>query len=37
MAYRQEESVPEIVDAAGVLDGRKPWVPPESMELGQPA
>ena len=37
MAYRQEESVPEIVDAAGILDDRKPWVPPETMQLGQPA
>jgi len=25
MAYRQEEYVAEIVDAAGVLKGRKPW------------
>jgi methylenetetrahydrofolate reductase (NADPH) len=27
MAYRQEESVPEIVERAGVLAGRKPWYP----------
>jgi methylenetetrahydrofolate reductase (NADPH) len=27
MAYRQEESVPEIIDRAGVLDGRIPWYP----------
>ena len=27
MAYRQEESVPEIVERAGVLEGRKPWYP----------
>jgi len=27
MAYRQEEAVAEIIDASGVLDGRKPWFP----------
>jgi len=27
MAYRQEESVAEIVDASGVLEGRVPWFP----------
>jgi len=27
MAYRQEERVPEIISASGVLDGRKPWYP----------
>jgi methylenetetrahydrofolate reductase (NADPH) len=27
MAYRQEESVAEIVDRSGVLDGRVPWYP----------
>jgi len=27
MAYRQEESVPEIVERAGILKGRKPWYP----------
>jgi methylenetetrahydrofolate reductase (NADPH) len=27
MAYRQEESVAEIVDRSGVLGGRKPWYP----------
>lgn len=31
MAYRQEESVAEIVDASGVLAGRQPWYP------GQPS
>ena len=25
MAYRQEESVPEIINASGVLSGRSPW------------
>ena len=27
MAYRQEESVPEIVERSGVLQGRAPWYP----------
>jgi methylenetetrahydrofolate reductase (NADPH) len=27
MAYRQEESVAEIVDRSGVLKGRAPWYP----------
>jgi methylenetetrahydrofolate reductase (NADPH) len=27
MAYRQEESVPEIVEKSGVLQGRSPWYP----------
>ncbi len=27
MAYRQEERVPEIISASGVLEGRKPWYP----------
>jgi methylenetetrahydrofolate reductase (NADPH) len=27
MAYRQEEFVTEMVDASGVLDGRKAWAP----------
>jgi len=27
MAYRQEESVAEIVDRSGVLNGRSPWYP----------
>ena len=27
MAYRQEDSVPEIVERSGVLDGRVPWYP----------
>jgi methylenetetrahydrofolate reductase (NADPH) len=27
MAYRQEESVAEIVDRSGVLKGRSPWYP----------
>jgi methylenetetrahydrofolate reductase (NADPH) len=27
MAYRQEESVPEIIERSGVLGGRTPWYP----------
>ena len=27
MAYRQEEAVAEIIDATGVLEGRRPWYP----------
>ena len=27
MAYRQEESVPDIIDRSGVLKGRIPWYP----------
>jgi methylenetetrahydrofolate reductase (NADPH) len=27
MAYRQEESVAEIVDKSGILHGRAPWYP----------
>ena len=26
-AYRQEDSVPEIIDRSGVLGGRIPWYP----------
>ncbi|KAA3624819.1 MAG: methylenetetrahydrofolate reductase [Proteobacteria bacterium] len=32
MAYRQEESVAEIVDASGVLEGRVPWYPNRSSK-----
>jgi methylenetetrahydrofolate reductase (NADPH) len=27
MAYRQEETVAEIIDRSGVLGGRVPWYP----------
>jgi methylenetetrahydrofolate reductase (NADPH) len=27
MAYRQEDTVPEIVERAGILGGRVPWYP----------
>ena len=32
MAYRQEESVAEIIDASGVLGGRVPWYPGQAVE-----
>jgi methylenetetrahydrofolate reductase (NADPH) len=33
MAYRQEESVAEIIDRSGVLGGRVPWYPGRDTEL----
>ncbi len=33
MAYRQEETVAEIIDASGVLEGRVPWYPARDKEL----
>jgi methylenetetrahydrofolate reductase (NADPH) len=30
MAYRQEDSIPEIIDRSGVLRGRVPWYPGRS-------
>jgi methylenetetrahydrofolate reductase (NADPH) len=32
MAYRQEESVPEIIERSGVLGGRTPWYPERDRE-----
>jgi len=32
MAYRQEESVAEIIDRSGVLAGRVPWYPGRDPE-----
>ena len=32
MAYRQEESVAEIIDRSGVLAGRVPWYPRRDRE-----
>jgi methylenetetrahydrofolate reductase (NADPH) len=32
MAYKQEESVAEIIDRSGVLDGRVPWYPGRDPE-----
>ena len=34
MAYRQEEAVPEIVEQAGVLEGRVPWYPGSEESAG---
>ncbi len=36
MAYRQEESVAEIVDRSGVLQGRAPWYPARDASLPSP-
>ncbi len=33
MAYRQEESVAEIVERSGVLEGRVPWYPGRDAEI----
>ena len=33
MAYRQEESVAEIVDRSGILQGRAPWYPGRDTPL----
>ena len=33
MAYRQEESVAEIVDRSGILEGRVPWYPGRAREV----
>jgi methylenetetrahydrofolate reductase (NADPH) len=33
MAYRQEETVAEIIDASGVLEGRVPWYPGRDKDL----
>jgi len=32
MAYRQEESVAEVIAESGVLDGRVPWYPGRDAE-----
>jgi methylenetetrahydrofolate reductase (NADPH) len=32
MAYRQEESVAEVIDRSGILGGRRPWRP-EATEV----
>ena len=36
MAYRQEESVAEVIESSGVLDGRIPWHPARDHGLQQP-
>ena len=33
MAYRQEESVAEVIDKSGVLKGRTPWYPNRDKEI----
>jgi methylenetetrahydrofolate reductase (NADPH) len=33
MAYRQEESVAEIIERSGVLNGRVPWYPGRDPQL----
>jgi methylenetetrahydrofolate reductase (NADPH) len=33
MAYRQEESVAEVIERSGVLGGRVPWSPQRDKEL----
>ncbi len=33
MAYRQEETVAEIIDSSGVLEGRVPWYPNRDKDL----
>ncbi|HXH03128.1 MAG TPA: methylenetetrahydrofolate reductase [Candidatus Competibacteraceae bacterium] len=33
MAYRQEETVAEIIDRSGVLEGRVPWYPGRDKEI----
>jgi len=33
MAYRQEETLAEIIDASGVLEGRVPWYPTRDRNL----
>jgi methylenetetrahydrofolate reductase (NADPH) len=35
MAYRQEESVAEVIDRSGALKGRAPWYP--ARDLPQPS
>ena len=34
MAYRQEESVREIINRSGVLGGRTPWYPGIDQDKG---
>jgi methylenetetrahydrofolate reductase (NADPH) len=35
MAYRQEETVAEIIDASGVLEGRVPWYPGRDKDMAR--
>jgi methylenetetrahydrofolate reductase (NADPH) len=36
MAYRQEETVAEIIDRSGVLAGRVPWYPERDARTDSP-
>jgi len=33
MAYRQEESVAEVIDRSGILAGRTPWFPGRDTQI----
>ena len=37
MAYRQEETVAEIIQKSGVLAGRVPWYPGRDKDINQPS
>lgn len=36
MAYRQEDSVPDIIDRSGILRGRVPWFPGRDPQVSGP-
>jgi methylenetetrahydrofolate reductase (NADPH) len=35
MAYRQEESVAEVIDRSGILAGRTPWFPGRDTQINE--
>ena len=35
MAYRQEESVAEVIDRSGILAGRVPWFPGRDQQINE--
>jgi len=35
MAYRQEESVAEVIDRSGILAGRIPWFPGRDTQTNE--
>ena len=35
MAYRQEESVAEVIDRSGILAGRTPWFPGRDPQINE--
>ncbi len=35
MAYRQEESVAEVIERSGVLAGRVPWYPGRDTQINE--